>query len=101
MGGAECRTARAALSLAISVCTFEWPGGPFVMFGWRGRPQQARTGAAYDRRRGASDVREIPGYALIAGLLAFALLMVAGVADGQYDDAGSAIAWLSSLVGRG
>ena len=46
-------------------------------------------------------MQEIPGYALIAGLLAFALLMVAGVADVQYDDAGSAIAWLSSLVGRG
>lgn len=46
-------------------------------------------------------MRELAGYALIAGLLAFALLMVAGVADGQYDDAGSAIEWLSGLVGRG
>ncbi len=46
-------------------------------------------------------MREVPGYLLIAGLLGFALLMVAGVADGQYDDFGSAIEWLRGLVGRG
>lgn len=46
-------------------------------------------------------MREVLGYAFIAGLFAFAMLMVVGAVDGQYDDPPGAIEWLSGLAGRG
>ncbi len=46
-------------------------------------------------------MRDVLGYAFIAGLFAFALLMVVGAVDGRYEDVGGAIEWLSGLAGRG
>lgn len=48
---------------------------------------------------GVFQVRELVGYGLVFGLFLLALLMVAGAADGQYDDVGSAVEWLSGLLG--